>query len=173
MELGREALRLAATHQRDARDVLVDLGLHLEREARDRPVMVEVVGDEKQVADPFEGGPAVGKVVLVEPVARVVLLEPLDERRVEVERHAGLSVDDAHEELLVARRVAAGAWELLAVSDEKVFDATSSIEVVNAGQEGFEPLEGPCGHGASMREGAGRDRADAELHEKAVRALAA
>ena len=78
-----------------------------------------------------------------------------------------------HEQLLVARRVAALAGELLAVSDEKVFDATSNIEVVDAGQQGFEPFEGPCGHDGSMRERARGDRADAELQEQAVRALAA
>jgi hypothetical protein len=164
---------MSPPQQRDARDVLVDLRLHLERLARHRPVVTGMVRNAQEVANPLERRPAVGEVVLVEPVARIVPLEALDERRVEVERDAELVTDGAHEELLVAGRVAAFARKLLAISDEKVFDATSNIEVVNAGQQGFEPFEGPHGHGASIRERAGCDRSDAELHEEAVRALAA
>ena len=173
MELRREAPRLAPAQQLEARDVLVDLRLHLEREPRHRPVVPGVVRDAEEVADAFERGPAVGEVVRVKAVARVVPVEPLQQCGIEVERQAELIAGRGDEKLLLARCVSPLAGQLRPVSDEKVFDATSDIEVVDSGQQGFEPFEGPRGHGGSMRERAGCDRPDAELHEQAVRARAA
>jgi hypothetical protein len=149
VQLRREAVRALPAQQQEARHVLVDLGLQLERQARDRPVMTGVVRDAEKMADALERGPAVGDVVLVELVRWVVALEPLEHRRVEVQRHAQLVVHGADEELLVARRVAALAGQRLAVGDEEVRDAASDLEIVDARQQRLEPAEGVARHVSS------------------------
>ena len=103
MHLRRIAAALLVGHEKHRRGVLVDLGLGLELEQRNRRIALEPPSRIDEMADALERRAVIGEILLGQRAQRIGVLQPREHVGIDVQRDARAVRGLGQQQLLVGR----------------------------------------------------------------------